>query len=61
MTDSYDYDDLLLSLQTFMRNTDAFRDVNWDGSAAKALLRVGLRDCKMLAEPSRLACHGVGR
>ncbi len=40
MTDSYDYDDLLLSLQTFMRNTDAFRDVNWDGSAAKALLRV---------------------
>lgn len=40
MTPSFDYDDLVSSLQIFMRNSDDFRDVNWDGSAAKALLRV---------------------
>ncbi len=40
MTTSFDFDDLVSSLQIFMRNSDQFRDVNWDGSAAKALLRV---------------------
>ncbi len=40
MTTSFDFDDLVSSLQIFMRNSDQFRDVNWDGSAAKALIRV---------------------
>lgn len=39
-TSSFDFPDLVNSLQTFMRSTDDFRDTNFDGSAAKALLRV---------------------
>lgn len=39
-TSSFDYPDLVNSLQVFMRSTDDFRDTNWDGSAAKAILRI---------------------
>lgn len=39
-TSSFDFPDLVNSLQTFMRSSDDFRDTNFDGSAAKALLRV---------------------
>jgi hypothetical protein len=39
-TTSFDYADIINALQTFMRASDDFRDVNWDGSMAKTLLRV---------------------
>lgn len=37
---SFDYPDLINALSTFMVTSDEFKDVNWEGSAAKALLRV---------------------
>lgn len=37
---SNDFDDILSSLVLFMRNQDSFRDMNFDGSAIRELLRV---------------------
>ncbi|ACV50087.1 gp6 baseplate wedge subunit [Delftia phage PhiW-14] len=40
MTQSFEFNDIMESLKTYMSTQAGFRDVNWDGSVAKAILRV---------------------
>lgn len=40
MTQDFEFSGLMEALKTFMSQQQGFRDVNWDGSVAKAILRV---------------------
>lgn len=40
MTPSFDYDDIIQSIKVHLRNTEEFKDVDWNGSAAKTLIGI---------------------